>query len=119
MPQLIAYMQDDNRTLHSQLQSIGIELKNSLTGLESRMIRRLAGATLRIDLPDIDPIEQEPVAIAFPPPDRATTNACHYTMCRAVTSTMQLWKEFEEGINGGPSINSLEAQHGRNWRPTE
>ncbi|ORX61876.1 hypothetical protein DM01DRAFT_1277540, partial [Hesseltinella vesiculosa] len=40
-------------------------------------------------------------------------------MNRNVMDVVQLWTEYANGINGGPSIKSLERIHGSSWRSTK
>ena len=39
-----------------------------------------------------------------------------YRMSRAVKTVRDLWLEWSQGINGGPSVRSLEEAHGSVWR---
>jgi hypothetical protein len=37
-------------------------------------------------------------------------------MSRDIHSLDELWREYNEGVAGGPSIRSLEIDHGTKWR---
>ena len=39
-----------------------------------------------------------------------------YSMCRALVSVYDLWKEWNVGLNGSPSIQALERTYGAKWR---
>lgn len=39
-----------------------------------------------------------------------------YRMSRDVKTVSMLWKEWTEGLNGGPAVRMLEERHGHRWR---
>ena len=42
----------------------------------------------------------------------------HYIMSRKIYNIKDLWKEYVYGLNGNPSIKSLESVYGTRWRPS-
>jgi hypothetical protein len=49
------------------------------------------------------------------PPTELTAVLPQYRMSRYITSVEELWREFYHGLNGGPSIVSLEQEFGKKW----
>ncbi|KAI5791863.1 transcriptional activator of glycolytic enzymes-domain-containing protein, partial [Geopyxis carbonaria] len=40
-------------------------------------------------------------------------------LSRSVTSVPQLWQEWQSGLDGQPSVRSLEDTHGPRWRTSQ
>ncbi|KAK9237511.1 transcriptional activator of glycolytic enzymes-domain-containing protein [Lipomyces kononenkoae] len=51
-----------------------------------------------------------------PPQSRSEPGRLMYAMAINVRSVKDMWTEYANGINGGPSIRQLENQHGTAWR---
>ncbi|KAK9387825.1 transcriptional activator of glycolytic enzymes-domain-containing protein [Lipomyces mesembrius] len=51
-----------------------------------------------------------------PPQSRGEPGRLMYVMAINVRSVKDMWIEYANGINGGPSIRQLENQHGTAWR---
>lgn len=60
-------------------------------------------STFRFDAPRVDDNDREQ---AMPV----------YSMARAITTVREVYTEFRIGLSGGPSLESLEADHGAAWR---
>lgn len=41
-----------------------------------------------------------------------------YEMSRTITSVLDLWREWTQGLGSGPSIEQLESMYGASWRPS-
>ena len=39
-----------------------------------------------------------------------------YTLARNLTTVKEIWAEYKEGINGNPSVESLDSNYGPKWR---
>jgi hypothetical protein len=63
------------------------------------------------DKPMIEEEEEEEEEAAAAPPNNE-----FYRMSRNITTVPLLWQEWTSGINGGPSIRTLEASYGTRWR---
>lgn len=42
-----------------------------------------------------------------------------YKMSRTLSTVAGLWQEWKTGINGAPSVESLEARYGPKWRTSQ
>ena len=43
----------------------------------------------------------------------------NYTLARKLRTIKQIWQEYSVGINGQPSVKSLEEKYGTNWRNSD
>lgn len=58
---------------------------------------------------------------ALPPisaPDRDLTGPS-YRLSRGLRSVVDVWNEYENGLNGMPAVRTLEQQYGAKWRSSE
>ncbi|KAK9321015.1 transcriptional activator of glycolytic enzymes-domain-containing protein [Lipomyces orientalis] len=64
-------------------------------------------------------VQRQPPAAPRPqaaPQNRSEPGRLMYIMAINVRSVKDMWIEYANGINGGPSIRQLENQHGTAWR---
>ncbi|KAK9473810.1 transcriptional activator of glycolytic enzymes-domain-containing protein [Dipodascopsis tothii] len=79
-------------------------------------------------LPSAQAVPQQPdQQPGKPPPPRSlvhdrrfkemrTATVPQYRMSRSTVTVQDLWKEWENGLNGGPSVRTLEETYGTGWR---
>lgn len=89
-------------------------LLNSFSeGLSAEVRVQLPGITAsQDDATETQPINLEPVIEEILPEDLDSS----YTMSRRIETITDLWIEWKEGIDGGPSIQSLEFRFNCSWR---
>jgi hypothetical protein len=39
-----------------------------------------------------------------------------YTLSRRLRTVVEVWREYEDGLSGGPAVQRLELEHGTAWR---
>ena len=97
-----------------QLQAI--TSRGDILGSELQMTRTLQLPTISGPIP-VEPTVMHSTESSIPTPLDIYANKVKpsYTMLRNLSTVNEVWQEYKYGLNGNPSIESLDRVYGTNW----
>ena len=121
LPELVSRMDSQHESIHSIVNHVHSDVRANaqfLNGMQSRLSqgfldigRSLSSHGASSNLNGVTPTN------VIQATNSSTVPV--YTMDRSVISVKDLWREYTEGIAGGPAVRALEAAHGAKWRKSD